>query len=146
MEIKKLQERLSGYKAGTFIKIKWQKDISSAKALKDNIHIIKECEGLVRLGISYKNLKAVRDKISNTHKKASWFKPSDYCTVEHKEDSSKKYIQVFTVPTKKIHSTIKSDKSLSELIELGQVSKSALNKSEEINTFLVSLDNLVALG
>lgn len=147
MEIKKLQERLSSYKAGTFIKIKWQKDIASAKALKDNIHVMKECEGLVRLGVSYKNLRAVRKKISDVHSnKPSWFKPSEFCIVEHKEDATKKYLQVFTVPTKRIHSSIRSEKPLCELVESGIVNKSALAHSKEVSTFLVDLDSIVALG
>lgn len=149
MKAEKIQKALSSYKAGTFVNLKWQKVISSKKALDEGICIIKECEGLVRLGVQYSHLKSAKDLIQSATGKTPWYKHAGYCTVVHKEDPSKKYLQVYTVPGQRTRTGIQvigSTLSVDELIEGGYILKSALHSKPDLTVFTLSYDNVVKFG
>ena len=160
MKLEAILNRLNSYKPGTFIKVSWTSDVSSAKAKKSGITVTKTCEGLVRVGINYNNLKAVQAQLAerdeNQPKKESWYTHSQLnsCLVESKNDSEKKYLQVFTVPGKKIKSlmTINGDcasnvsVSPDDMYAMGYITKSAMPNGQEVNVFTLALDKITSFG
>lgn len=157
MKLENLLNRLDSYKAGTFVKVIWSSDVSSAKAKKSGVEVTKNCEGLVRVGINYSNLKAVQEQLAlrdeNEPKKESWYTHSEVnrCLVESKKDTEKKYLQVFTIPGKKIKSymTVGHSKfkvSADKLYELGLITKSALPNNDEMHVFTLAIDKIKSFG
>ena len=153
MKLEALLQKLESYKPGTFVKIKWSKDVSSAKAKKQNISVIKECEGIVRVGINYSSLKAIQDMERSEDRKPSWF---EHCQngpkgiIQSKSDPCKKYLQVFTVPGSKIKSNMVTENNNHadgyELYDMGLITKAALSNSEEIHSFTLSIENIKSFG
>ena len=159
MDLIALQNKLSTYKKGTFVKVVWEKEVSSAKARKQGITVIKRCEGVVRAGITYANIALVKEILSHSNhnnddaKKESWFEHIGNGIVQHKKDSSKKYLQLFFVNSKKIKSTFKisglnEELSGDKLYEEGLITKADLPKQvdEPMLTMTVSLDHILSFG
>jgi hypothetical protein len=69
MKVENLLKILDVYKAGTIIRLKWERDVSSAKAKKQNIQVIKKSSGLIRTDIDYNSLAAVREKSQENFKR-----------------------------------------------------------------------------
>lgn len=161
METKNLLKKLNNYRPGTFVKVCWEKDISSANAKKNGITIMKHYEAIVRTGINYRNIKEVAindnaNKNSNNEHKSSWYKHSDIKgVVQHKEDENKKYLQVFPVKGKEIKTKIVAtvdENKLEKLYELGLITKAGLNKQyskleeNEVIVKTISFDNITKFG
>lgn len=156
MKLEALIKKLNSYKAGTFVKITWERDISSAKAKKQGISVTKECEGVVRVGINYNSLKALQGVERSEDRKPSWF---EHCQdtpkgiIQSKSDNDKKYLQVFTVPGSKIKSSISMNNECDEtsctvdrLYEMGLITKAALSNGDELNTFTLNVENIKSFG
>lgn len=148
MHLNQIQEVLNHYKPGSFIKIGWERDISSARAKKQGITIIKKCEGIVRTGINYRNVKNAT--ISENPEHESWF---EHCNirglVQSKSDNSKKYLQLYPVKNNKIKQKISSnieETNIEKLYELGYVTKSSLNKSDKLIVITLGIENIVKFG
>ena len=158
MEISKLLQKLQNYKAGTFIKIEWEKEVSSAKAKKSNIQVLKHSEGIFRVDVDYKNLSVVQDKAKttdndNSSSKESWFIHSALhdAIVENKKDSTKKYLQVFLGANNKVKTSFKisgEEQQPQKLYEDGLITKAALpnNDNNDMITFVLGIENILAFG
>lgn len=150
MQLNQIQEVLNNYKPGTFIKVCWEKDISSAKAKKQGITITKRCEGIVRTGINYKNVKnVVVSESSQDH--VSWFEHCDMKgLIQSKSDNSKKYLQLYPVKGNKIKTVIAStniyESNLEKLYELGYITKSSLTKTDELIVMNLGIENIIKFG
>ena len=151
MELNVMLKKLESYKPGTFVKIGWEREISSAKAKKLGLNIMKKSEGIFRVDIAYDNLKAMQGVERNAGYE-SWFKHSSLhnAILENKKDESKKYLQVFTGANTKVKTQTLiagEQKDIFNLYEEGLVTKSALPNSNEVPlTFTLSLDNIVTFG
>ena len=151
MKLDAVLKKLESYKAGTFIKIGWEREIGSAKAKKLGLSVVKRSEGVFRIDIAYDNLKAMQGVERNTEYE-SWFKHSSLhnAILESKKDESKKYLQVFTGANTKVKTqTIIAgeQKDIFSLYEDGLVTKAALpNNNEAPLTFTLSLDNIITFG
>ena len=151
MELNVILKKLESYKPGTFVKIGWEREISSAKAKKQGLNIVKKSEGIFRVDIAYDNLKAMQGVERNTEYE-SWFKHSRIhnAILESKKDESKKYLQVFTGANTKVKTqtlVAGEQKDIFSLYEDGLVTKAALpNNNEAPLTFTLSLDNIVTFG
>ena len=154
MKLEALIKKLNSYKAGTFVKITWERDISSAKAKKQGISVTKECEGVVRVGINYNSLKALQGVERSEDRKPSWF---EHCQdtpkgiIQSKSDNDKKYLQVFTVPGSKIKTSISTNnnetsRTVDQLYEMGLITKAALSDKDELNTFTLNVENIKSFG
>lgn len=154
MKLEALIKKLNSYKAGTFVKITWERDISSAKAKKQGISVTKECEGVVRVGINYNSLKALQGVERSEDRKPSWF---EHCQntpkgiIQSKSDNDKKYLQVFTVPGSKIKTSISTNNNetsstADQLYEMGLITKAALSDKDELNTFTLNVENIKSFG
>lgn len=158
MELSLLQNKLNGYKKGTFVKVVWEKEISSAKAKKSNVKVMKRCEGIVRAGVTYANIGLVKEILANkaqneiTDSRPSWFEHIGNGIVQHKTNTEKKYLQLFFVNNKKIKSKISVEgvdtTNANELYELGLITKADLPKQndEPLVTMTISVENIVSFG
>lgn len=151
MKLEALINKLNNYKAGTFVKVTWERDVSSAKAKKQGISITKECVGLVRVGINYNALKALQGVERSEDRKPSWFEHCEESKglIQSKNDSSKKYLQVFTVPGSKIKSTMITNgqvEAANVLYDMGLITKAALSNNEELHTFTLNVENIKSFG
>ena len=156
MKVEKLLKILDVYKAGTIIRLMWERDVSSAKAKKENVCVIKHSSGLVRTDIDYNNLSSVKEKSSEKQdpEKENWFQHYRKGLLEHKKDPDKKYLQVFPMNGNAIKATFKvisKDGSVKELsgeecYEKGLITKAALSDKTGAETFIVSVDNIISFG
>ena len=147
MKFEDLMESLKAYKAGTFIALEWEKDISSAKSKKMGIQVIKRSSGVIRTKINYRNLKATQNQEKG--EKKSWFEHLSECILQSKNDNSKKYFQAFPVPSKKFKVKMLVDgkeASPQHLYDMGLINKSALENIYELNSFVVDVNNIVKFG
>ena len=157
MKVEKLLEILDIYKAGTIVRIVWERDVSSAKAKKQTIQVIKHSTGLIRTDIDYHNLAAVQEKETSNpdaEKRESWFQHYRKGLLEHKKQPEKKYLQAFPMNGNAIKNvfTITYDdgkveeKSGDDLYEAGLITKAALGDKTGTETFIVSVDNIISFG
>lgn len=161
MKVENLLKILDVYKAGTIIRLKWERDVSSAKAKKQNIQVIKKSSGLIRTDINYNSLAAVREKSQENSsievdvKKESWFEHYKKGLLQSKKDAEKKYLQAFPVNGNAIKATFTvinlNDRSTVEvcgeqLYEDGLITKAALGDKTGTETFIVSVDNIISFG
>lgn len=154
MLLNDVENVLKNYKPGTYIKVCWEKDISSARAKKNGVTIIKKCEALVRTAIKYTHIKGVVPKSYENDGWESWFEHSDIRgMVQHKKDDSKKYLQLYPIKGKKIKTnivaTIETD-NLENLYKLGLITKASLPQElvdeDEVRVMTLSLDNITKFG
>ena len=149
MKLIDLENKLQNYKAGTFIKAAWEKNIESAKAKKLGLTIIKQSYGVVRTNISYRNIAKIKSDITATEsKKPVWFEHYSRSIIQNKNDTDKKYIQLFPVSKNKIKSVYLIDGEVADpntLYELGYITKSNLEHNDII-TVAVALENLTSFG
>lgn len=147
----KIENTLKNYRPGTYIKVCWERDISSARAKKNGVTIIKQCEALVRTAIKYNNIKGVTPSSNENYE--PWFKHSELRgMIQHKKDSEKKYLQLYPVKGKKIKTkiiaTIETD-NLNELYNLGLITKASLPQetdADEVQVMTLSIDNVTRFG
>lgn len=145
MLVEHVVEKLESYRPGTFINVAWEKDISSAKARKAGIKVTKSSHGILRTGISYRNLPGV-EIVSD---KPSWFEHCGKGLIQHKNDNSKKYLQLFTVKGNKVRSKITVNGEVMDpevAYELGYITKADLPKTEELKVMSVSVENITKFG
>ena len=150
MKLDAVLKKLESYKAGTFVKIGWEREIGSAKAKKLGLSVVKKSEGVFRVDIAYDNLKAVQGVERNADYE-SWFKHSSLhsAILESKKDESKKYLQVFTGANTKVKTQTfigEEQKDIYNLYEEGLVTKAALPNKDVSLTFTLNLDNIVTFG
>lgn len=151
MKLETLLEKLDSYKAGSFVNLAWEREVSSAKAKKAGIKISKKSAGLIRTDVNYSALAAVQG--IERGEKESWFEHYRKGLLQSKKDSSKKYLQAFPVPGKKISSVMVVDTG-SEVYECdaeklyadGLITKAALGSKTGTDTFIVSVENITSFG
>ena len=158
MKVEKLLSILDSYKAGTIVRLVWERDVSSAKAKKQNIRIVKKSSGLIRTDINYSALASIQEKKSDkeevVEKKESWFQHYRKGLLEHKSNPEKKYLQAFPMNGNAIKSTFividennSNKESIGEdLYEAGLITKAALGDKTGTETFIVSVDNIISFG
>ena len=144
MKVEEILKKLENYKSGTFAHIEWEKDISSAKAKKQGIKILKKSSGIIRTEINYENLKSVQNiEMGN---KESWFEHYTKGILQSKKDSSKKYLQAFPIPNKNISVNIfvngMEEENIQSLYEKGLINKDALTNVSVLNTIIVGVKNI----
>lgn len=151
MKLETLLEKLENYKAGSFVNLAWEREVSSAKAKKAGVTIIKKSAGLIRTDVNYSALAAVQNM--ERGEKESWFEHYRKGLLQSKKDSSKKYLQAFPVPGKKISSKMVVDTG-SETYECdaeklyadGLITKAALGSKTGIDTFIIGVENITEFG
>ena len=161
MKVENLLKILDVYKAGTIIRLKWERDVSSAKAKKQNIQVIKKSSGLIRTDVDYNSLAAIKEKSQENSstdvdvKRESWFEHYRKGLLQSKKDPEKKYLQAFPINGNAIKATFlvinmedgsKVEISGEQLYEDGLITKAALSDKTGTETFIVSVDNIISFG
>ena len=129
--------KLNSKQKGSWFRVSWISDVPITAQAKRNGHtVLKFTKGTMRFGISYSNLKNVRDKVENGTKELkhelSWgqWKPGySGILIEHKGQD---YVRLYTSPNK-FHSDYFLDGKpidVEELKKLGIVQNSVWNKSD----------------
>ena len=152
MKLEAMKRALASYKPGTFVSLEWERDVTSARARKQGVVVYKHSEGIVRTNVNYRNLAAVKAR-ELVEGRESWFEHVEKGIVQSKKDNSKKYLQAFPVPGKRIKSTLTVvdengvyQATAQELYDKGYVNKDVVTASEQLDTFIIGLDNILAFG
>lgn len=100
MEIINIKEALKNYRKGSFCRMGWTTDISTAKARKMGYTVQKVTHTVGRLGVNYNNVKAVvlKKSISEPQKAYTpWYQQTEEpYLVQSIKEPNKKYLKVFT--------------------------------------------------
>lgn len=151
MKLESIEKALETYKPGTFVSLEWERDVTSARARKQGVLVYKHSKGVIRTDVNYRALQSVQSK--EPSQRESWFEHYRRGVLQSKKDPSKKYLQAFPVPGKKIKTvlTVVDESGVytataEELYEKGYVNKDVVSTAEQLDTFIVGLDNILAFG
>ena len=147
-------EKIKSLKRGTFVRIKYRTEVKPSARFKD-LKIEKIVETTVRVGVSYSNLSAVKERRENEsyvvkQKPVQWWKWSDgYRNVikEKISDPSQRYVTFATVPSggnTKVCWYI-DGKSVSEE-EVRAIAVPSYWYKANLDVFDVRLENLISIG
>ena len=145
MELTNVINALTNQRKGTFVKIGWTSEIGNAKARKDGVSITKQTDAITRWGISYENLKSVkelkaqRSAEGNPVKETTpWFvhlKETPFI-IQHVKDKAKTYVQLYPIKNRHLIKTkyFINDKETTKqaILDAGWVNASEFNKSETL--------------
>ena len=147
-------EKIKSLKRGTFVRIKYRTEVKPSARFKD-LKIEKIVEATVRVGVSYSNLSAVKERRATEAKPMNpshvqWWRWCEGCRNIMKEkisDPSQRYITFATVPN---GGNVKvlwyiNGKSVPEEEVRAITIPSYWNKSN-LDVFDVKLENLISVG
>ena len=147
-------QQITSLKHGTFVRVKYRTDIKPAAKFKD-YKIYKIVEATVRVGVSYSNLSAVKERKSAEVRPANpshvqWWRWCEGCRNVMKEkisDPSQRYITFATVPN---GGNIKvlwyiNGKSVPEE-EVRAITIPSYWNKPNLDVFDVKLENLISVG
>ena len=147
-------EKIKSLKHGTFVRIKYRTDVKPSAKFKD-CRVEKVVEATVRVGVSYSNISAVKERKSAETKPTGpshvqWWKWCEGCRNIMKEkisDPSQKYITFATIPNGgnvKVFWYI-NGKSASEE-EVRAITIPSYWNKPNFDVFDVKLENLISVG
>lgn len=147
-------EKIKSLKHGTFVRIKYRTEVKPSARFKD-LKIEKIVEATVRVGVSYSNLSAVKERRATEAKPMNpshvqWWRWCEGCRNIMKEkisDPSQRYITFATIPN---GGNVKvlwyiNGKSVPEDEVRAITIPSYWNKSN-LDVFDVKLENLISVG
>ena len=147
-------QQITSLKHGTFVRIKYRTDIKPAAKFKD-YEIYKIVEATVRVGVSYSNLSAVKERKSAEVRPANpshvqwwrWCEGYRNIMKEKISDPSQRYITFATVPN---GGNIKvlwyiNGKSVPEE-EVRAITIPSYWSKSNLDVFDVKLENLISVG
>ena len=147
-------EKVKSLKRGTFVRVKYRTEVKPAAKFKD-FKIEKIVEATVRVGVSYSNLSAVKERRSAEVKPANpshvqwwrWCEGYKNIIKEKISDPSQKYVTFATVPG---GGNVKTfwyidNKEVSEAEVRPLTTPSYWNKTH-LDVFDVKLENLISIG
>ena len=147
-------QQIASLKHGAFARIKYRTDIKPAAKFKD-FKIEKIVEATVRVGVSYSNLSAVKERRSAEVKPANpshvqwwrWCEGYKNIIKEKISDPSQKYVTFATVPGGGNVKTLWyiDNKKVSEAEVRPLTTPSYWNKTH-FDVFDVKLENLISIG
>ena len=147
-------EKIKSLKRGTFVRIKYRTEVKPSARFKD-LKIEKIVEATVRVGVSYSNLSAVKERRATEAKPMNtshvqWWRWCEGCRNIMKEkisDPSQRYITFATVPN---GGNIKvlwyiNGKSVPEE-EVRAITIPSYWNKPNLDVFDVKLENLISVG
>lgn len=158
MKLEKVIEVLGKKQKGTYVKIGWKSNIESAKARKMGVEVVKETDATVRWGVNYSNLKRVKELKaeqnveSQVNTRKPWYRHLEATPhiIEHLSDSTKQYLQLFTINRKGYIKTkyyINGElKTKQEVIDSGYVNASEFAPKEECLIMNIPISNIKFIG
>lgn len=158
MKLSNVINALSNKQKGTYVKVGWKSNIESAKARKLGVEVIKETDATVRWGVSYANLKRVKqikseqpENDSSTQRKP-WYRHLEATPhiIEHLNDPNKQYLQLFTINRKgyiKTRYYINGElKTRQEVVDSGYVNASEFTQKDECLIMNIPISNIRFIG
>lgn len=158
MKIEKIKEILEGKNKGTFVSVGWQSDITSARAKKNGVTVIKQTDTLVRWGVQYDHLasvvKAKEERESSgepVRQITPWYKHMEGATylLQKLSDESKTYLQLFPVRRQRAKTKYfinGAEATKQQVIESGYVNASEFNKQTECLVMSIPTENIRYIG
>ena len=147
-------EKIKSLKRGTFVRIKYRTEVKPSARFKD-LKIEKIVEATVRVGVSYSNLSAVKERRATEAKPMNpshvqWWRWCEGCRNIMKEkisDPSQRYITFATVPN---GGNVKvlwyiNGKSVPEE-EVRAITIPSYWNKPNLDVFDVKLENLISVG
>lgn len=146
--------KVTSLKHGAFVRVKYRTDVQPSAKFKDH-KIEKIVETTVRVGVSYSNLSAVKERRATETKPTGpshvqWWRWSDgYRNIikEKISDPSQKYVTLATVPSggnTKVYWYI-DGKSVSEE-EVRAITVPSYWHKANLDVFDVKVENLISIG
>ena len=142
------------YKNGSYIKLGYEKDITTKKGANLSYKITKYTTMTVRLGINYTHTQFAKARFSqrdeNAPVKETWYSRTDCKYLVAHKTNGKEYLQAFVSPNKSyttycINGTVASKEEYMELAQLGYASKPSQSTSE-MCVMTIQLDGVRRLG
>lgn len=147
-------EKIKSLKRGTFVRIKYRTEVKPSARFKD-LKIEKIVEATVRVGVSYSNLSAVKERRATeakpmNHSHVQWWRWCEGCRNIMKEkisDPSQRYITFATIPN---GGNVKvlwyiNGKSVPEE-EVRAITIPSYWNKPNLDVFDVKLENLISVG
>ena len=147
-------EKIKSLKRGTFVRIKYRTEVKPSARFKD-LKIEKIVEATVRVGVSYSNLSAVKERRATEAKPVNpshvqWWRWCEGCRNIMKEkisDPSQRYITFATIPN---GGNVKvlwyiNGKSVPEE-EVRAITIPSYWNKPNLDVFDVKLENLISVG
>lgn len=151
MELNKAINSFNNYKAGTFSNIQY-KSVVPVKAQYKNVTIIKYSTAVVRFGIRYVNVKAVKETLNPDYKK----NPNEVWVlknyIKYNKKTDKYYLSVYTSNHKNknvflVYVDGKFQKKIDTLSEVSEyVLPSYFKRGGTICTYSINVDNVIKIG
>lgn len=145
----KIYQAIKTTKKGTFVKITYQTEM---KATNKTDKIIKTTNAVVRLGINYSNLKAVKTERANgkqTDGKLSWGQWENgfenYVITHTKDNVFRKYLRVYTTKHKS-KSTYQINGKETTLLELRENELIKESKSSSPRLLVIKFTDIISIG
>lgn len=159
MKLSNVINALNNRQKGTYVKVGWKSNIESAKARKMGIEVVKETDATVRWGVNYSNLKKVKElkatqseETQNVTIRKPWYRHLEATPhiIEHLNDSTKQYLQLFTINKKGYMKTkyyINGElKTKQEVVDSGYVNASEFAPKEECLIMNIPISNIRFIG
>lgn len=155
MKEEKVYEALRGYQKGSFVRVGYESQLGNAAAKQMGQVIKKVTEVTGRIGINYKNIASVKarkeQETSSERTYKVWFKHVEGHPelIEHLEDASKRYLQIFS--TKNSYPKVKyylngEEISKEDLQATNLCTKSDLASSSKTEVYAIPLQNIIFIG
>ena len=146
MENKELQNKLSTYTKGTFIKMEYKSNPTPLAAHKGDL-IEKVSKGVYRLGITYANMKVNANRITGPLKSGQWRNGLENYIIDSvdKKGIQKSKLRVYTTKHKTITKWFLNGVETTKqwLIDNGYISSA---QSGPRLCFDVLIDNIISIG
>ena len=150
MKKEQVKQIVETTKKGTFVRIEYEKEIECTNG-KDVI--LKRTIAVVRMGISYSNLKSVKSQIETSNKKVGglpwgeWEQGFENYIINHtKNGNHREYLRVYTTNNHKPKSTYTINGKSITIDELREKELIKESKSKPSPLFVIPLEQIIAIG
>ena len=158
MKLSNVINALNNRQKGTYVKVGWKSNIESKKAREMGVEVVKVTSATVRWGISYSNLKRVKEIRAEKGEGATestrkpWYRHLEATPhiIQHLTDPEKQYLQLFTINKKgyiKTEYYINGElKTKQEVIDSGYVNASEFSPKDECLIMNIPIKNIRFIG
>lgn len=141
------------YQNGSYIKIAYDKDMTTVQGKKHGHSVTKMTDMTVRLGINYGNTNFAKNRMKNEANapvREQWYKHTDNKYIVEHKTNGKEYLQVFASPNKAkskydIDGIQITKNEYEDYIQMGIAKKPSQNNGE-ICVMTIPIENIKKIG